>query len=104
MEIAASSADHDLCKKRTVYCCNGVQEYLVWEVSERRLHWFRLHEGTYVPMLPDEQGMLRSHVFPGLWLPVEPFLNDDRTTVMTEVQRGLATPEHAAFVVRLRGG
>ena len=35
VEIAASSAAYDLYEKKTVYRRNRVQEYIVWQVSER---------------------------------------------------------------------
>ena len=43
-------------------------------------------------------GILHSMVFPGLRLAVEALLARDLATVLTELQRGLDTDEHAAFV------
>jgi Uma2 family endonuclease len=40
-EIAASSAAYDVHDKLRVYRRNQVQEYLVWQVHEHRLDWWR---------------------------------------------------------------
>ncbi len=68
VEIAASSASLDLHDKLRVYCRNQVQEYLVWRVFERQFDWFRLTQGEYIQLKPNADGVICSHVFPGLWL------------------------------------
>ena len=102
VEIAASSASYDLHDKLSAYRRNGVNEYLVWRVLERRFDWFVLAGDDYVPLTPDDAGILRSNMFPGLWLDVEALLAGDNGRVLTTLQRGLSTPEHAAFVTRIR--
>jgi len=57
-----------------------------------------LSEGEYVPVTPDAEGVIRSQVFPGLHLAVDKLLEGDLAVVLAELQKGLATPEHAAFV------
>lgn len=69
-EIAASSASYDLNDKLNAYRRNGVQEYIVWQIYENRLDWFSLKEGNYVNLQPDATGVIRSDIFPGLWLSV----------------------------------
>lgn len=101
-EITASSASYDLHDKRRAYQRNGVQEYLVWQVQEHRLDWWRLRDDAYVPLAPDAQGTMRSAVFPGLWLAVPALLAGNLAAVLAMLQTGLATPEHGAFVERLR--
>ena len=101
VEVASSSVAYDLYDKKRVYRRNGVQEYVVWQVYDRRLDWFRLQEGAYVPLSPDEDGIARSRIFPGLWLAVGALLEGDLPTVLAELRNGLATAEHAAFVERL---
>ncbi len=100
-EISGSSAPRDLGQKLEVYRRSGVQEYIVWQIYEDQLTWFELHEGQYVPLTPDEDGIVHSHVFPGLCLDVQAMLEGDLRQVMAGLQRGLASPEHAAFVERL---
>lgn len=102
VEVATSSAAYDLHDKFHVYRRNQVQEYLVWQVYDRRLDWFALNEGRYVPLVP-QGATLESRVFPGLRLAVDAMLNGDLAAVMAELQSGVQTPEHAAFVQRLRG-
>ncbi|MCC5899973.1 MAG: hypothetical protein EA395_10570 [Phormidium sp. GEM2.Bin31] len=52
--------------------------------------WFRWHEGTYQPLAADDRGILRSEVFPGLWLAVDALLEGDLRTVKEVLELGLA--------------
>ncbi len=102
VEIAASSAAYDLHDKLRAYRRNGVQEYLVWRVYEKQLDWFMLIDDEYRPLTPDTAGLLHSRIFPGLRLAVEALLAGDVEQVLAELQTGVETPEHAAFVKRLQ--
>ena len=77
VEIAASSAAYDLRDKKIVYQRSGVLEYLIWQIYERRLDWFYLHEDEYEPLLPDADGITRSRAFPGLHLDASALLAGD---------------------------
>ena len=44
-----------------------------------------------------EEGIVRSQVFPGLWLAVEAMLAGEMATVLSVLQAGLGTIEHEAF-------
>jgi Uma2 family endonuclease len=103
VEIAASSAAYDLREKKIVYQRSGVLEYLIWQIYERRLDWFYLHEDEYEPLLPDADGITRSHAFPGLHLDATALLAGDLARVLAILQAGLSTDEHAAFALRLQG-
>lgn len=98
VEVAGSSASHDLHTKLHVYRRNGVQEYIVWQVYDNKLDWFQLVEGVYEPLAADEQGVIKSLVFPGLYLDVEVLLRGDRAQVLAVLETGLASAEHASFV------
>jgi Uma2 family endonuclease len=100
-EIAASSASYDLRDKLKVYRRNQVQEYLVWQVYNQKIDWFRLREGEYIALSADESGIIRSEVFPGLWLGVSALLSGNLIEVQSVLQMGLATPEHQAFIENL---
>jgi Uma2 family endonuclease len=100
-EVAASSASYDLHAKLRVYRRNGVREYIVWRVLDREIDWFVLRAGQYERLSLDAEGLYRSEVFPGLWLDPAALLRGDLATVLAVVHRGLASPEHAAFVSRL---
>jgi Uma2 family endonuclease len=104
VEVAASSATYDLREKKTVYQRNGVREYLVWQIYERRLDWFCLHEDEYEQLLADVEGIIRSQIFPGLDLNVPALLDGNLAQVLATVQVGIQTAKHAAFVERLRIG
>ena len=101
VEIAGTSADYDLQDKFEVYQRCGVQEYIVWQTQERRLDWFQLVNGEYVAIAPNAEGVIESQVFPGLRLAVAALIEGDRAKVSSELQSGLQTTAHAAFVERL---
>lgn len=100
-EVAASSVANDLYDKKRAYRRNGVKEYIVWQVLDQKLDWFVLRDGEYVVQESDEAGVIRSKVFPGLWLAVSALLEGDMASVLGVVQEGLKSPDHAAFVKRL---
>jgi Uma2 family endonuclease len=101
-EVAASSVSIDLHTKFRIYQRSGVREYLVWRVLDQAVDWFVLRAGQYEQLVPDTRGVLRSEVFPGLWLDTAALLRGDIAAVLATVQHGLASPEHGAFVLRLR--
>jgi len=100
-EVASSSVSVDLHTKFHVYQRNGVREYLVWRVLDQAVDWFVLRSGQYEHLVPDPQGVLRSEIFPGLWLNTVALLQGELAAVLATVQQGLASAEHAVFVSRL---
>lgn len=86
VEVSASSASYDLFEKKALYLRNGVLEYVVWQLYEQRLDWFRLEGSEYVPQAPDESGVFESRVFPGLRLPIAALLAGDVAAVMSAVR------------------
>ncbi len=101
VEVAASSASYDMHSKRRVYRRNGVQEYLVLLTLEEEVVWFFLEDGEYNRLVPDDQGVLRSRVFPGLWLHLEHFWNGTLPGLTDTLQQGLASQEHVDFAAKL---
>jgi Uma2 family endonuclease len=101
VEVAASSASYDLREKRRVYRRNGVREYIVWQIYDGRLDWWALREGEYQPLQPDAAGVVKSEVYPGLWLDVPALLANDPAKALATLQQGIASEEHAAFVAKL---
>ena len=101
VEIAASSAAIDLGDKKRAYRRNGIPEYIVWQVFDRKVDWFCLEEGDYVSLPVDADGTIRSRVFPGLWLAVEDLLAGNMLRVLAVLQAGLAAAEHEIFVQQL---
>ena len=103
VEVAASSEGYDLHAKLQAYRRNGVREYLVWRVLDEAVDRFAAAEGRFDRLAPDPDGLLRSLVFPGLWLDPEALIRGDLAAVLEVVRRGTASPEHAEFAARLRG-
>ena len=103
VEIAASTANIDFRDKKEVYRRNAVPEYIVWRVLDGELDWFVFSRGEYVSLTPDAGGVIRSHLFTGLWLDVSALLAGDMPQVLATLQTGLADVEHAAFRQQLSG-
>jgi Uma2 family endonuclease len=101
-EVAASSASYDLHDKLNAYRRNGVQEYVVYRVFDRKVDWFVLKEGRFEALAPSADGLLRSAIFPGLWLDAAALIRGDLATVLAVVQQGLSSPEHTEFAARLQ--
>jgi Uma2 family endonuclease len=100
VEISASTATIDLRDKKRVYRRNQVKEYLVWQVMDHRIDWFSLQE-EYISLLPDAAGIIRSRVFPGLWLAVSALLDGDMPSALATLQTGLNSDAHQEFVQQL---
>jgi Uma2 family endonuclease len=101
VEVSASIVSIDLHTKLRVYRRNNVREYVVWRVLDEVIDWFILRDGEYARLSPGEDGIYRSEVFPGLWLDPKALVGADLASVLGVLGRGLADPEHAAFVARL---
>ncbi len=97
VEVAATSASYDLNQKKRVYARSGVAEYVVYLAYEQRVIWFKLREGVYEELQPDEKGVLKSEQFPGLWLQPDALLAGEISHLLETLQRGLASPDHSTF-------
>lgn len=98
IEVASSSASYDLHDKKDVYGQFGAREYIVWRTRDRKLDWFRLENNEYVRVEPDVEGVIESSIFPGLRLAVPALLAGNIAAVLAELQKGLASDAHQAFV------
>ena len=101
IEVAATSANYDMHDKKRVYARSGVAEYLVVLTFEQEVHWFVLRQGEFERLAPSEDGILRSEVFPGLWLDVEALWRHDLAALLSVLQQGIHSEAHAAFVASL---
>ena len=101
VEVAASSASYDLHDKKRAYRRNGVQEYLVWQASSQSFIWFSLQAGEYVALTADGSGILRSQIFPGLWLNVDAFVTGNLSRVLETLREGIDSAAHQEFVRQL---
>jgi Uma2 family endonuclease len=101
IEVAKSSRGYDLGTKKLAYERTGVREYLFVGVDPEEVRWFVLRDGVYDEITPGDDGLYRSEIFPGLWLNASALYDEDPIGLAAALDRGLATPEHAAFVARL---
>ena len=74
-------------------------EYLIWCTEDETLDWLALEGDEYRPLTPGDDGILRSLVFPGLWLDWRALLQSNGAGVMEALTKGLQSGEHARFVV-----
>ncbi|PWU17274.1 MAG: Uma2 family endonuclease [Verrucomicrobia bacterium] len=101
-EVAASSASIDAREKLASYRRSGACEYVLWLTEEVALNWWVLEEDEYRPLQPGPDGILRSRIFPGLWLDRAALLAEDGAKVMEKLQEGLRSSEHELFKAELR--
>jgi Uma2 family endonuclease len=101
VEVAHASRKVDLGPKLAEYERTGVLEYLVVTLAPEEIHWFGRLDGRFAPMTSSPDGLFRSEVFPGLWLDPVALFAEDVDRLLTAVDRGRATPEHAAFAAEL---
>ena len=101
VEVSDSSRRLDLGPKLLAYERAGVIEYIVFAVAPAEVFWFARRDGRLVRIKPDADGLHRSIAFPGLWLDPVGLLNRDGPELLAALGRGLASPDHAAFVARL---
>src|SRR5438552_2920140 len=98
VEIVASSSAYDLHQKKGAYRRNGIREYLAWITGERCVVWWELRQADYQEIALAPDGLLKSGVFPGLWLDTGALLRGDMKAVLAALRRGLDSADHAAFV------
>ncbi len=102
VEVSSSTESIDLHRKKRDYEKAGVREYVVLALRMQQVFWFVRQRGKYREVALPADGIFRSRVFPGLWLDAEALLGKNRPRVLAALRQGLASPEHAAFVAKLR--
>ena len=58
-------------------------------VEEQRVEWRILAGDRYVLLAPDTDGLLKSRIFPGLWLDRKALLGEDLAALAAAVELGL---------------
>lgn len=101
VEVSLTSTEIDFGPKMALYARAGVREYITIEPNKESFTWRRLVAGSYRPIKPDAAGVLHSQVFPGLCIDPAVFWARDSRGIRLALERGCATPAHAAFVKRL---
>src|SRR5262249_35155602 len=100
-EIASTTESLDLHGKKADYEKAGVKEYMVLALRQEKVFWWAARRGKFKQLLPGQDGIFRSEIFPGLWLDPQALLDLNSARLLAVLQLGLASPEHAAFVARL---
>ncbi len=101
VEVAASSRARDLGPKAKLYLKAGVCEYLTALVEEERIVWRELHQAEWRDVAADGDGILRSRVFPGLWLHEAAMWRRDLAKVLDVLGQGMASAQYAEFAQAL---
>jgi Uma2 family endonuclease len=89
IEVCLTSASYDLYEKKALYERVGVQEYLCFLVGENRVSAFQLQEGAFRALEPDADGVVKSAIFPGLWLDTRAILAGRAAEALATLERGL---------------
>ncbi|MDZ7336892.1 MAG: Uma2 family endonuclease [candidate division KSB1 bacterium] len=71
-EIVSSSTRYlDRGKKRKLYAKHGVKEYWLIDPYRQTTEFLYNHQGNWMPLPIDENGIFRSSAIPGFWLRVD---------------------------------
>ena len=83
-----------------------MREYVTALVEEERIPWREVHGYGWRELTADSAGILRSRVFPGLWLDEAAMWRRDLAQVLDVLGQGMASAEHVGFAQSLavRGG
>lgn len=101
VETSLSSSSYDLHQKKELYQAAGVEEYIVILLNGPAVRWHRLVGHRYQEFQITPEGIIKSVVFPGLWLKVDALLTGNSTKLLETLELGLASTEHAEFVDEL---
>ena len=81
--VSPDSQARDRGEKFYEYEEGGVLEYWIIDQTRRRAEFYRLQEGTYKLIEPDDTGIYRSTAIEGLWLKVDWLWQDPLPTLMS---------------------
>ena len=101
VEVSHTTSPKDMGAKLRLYERSGVLEYVTVRPRQQQVVWRELIGARYRENDPDEDGGLRSRIFPGLWLDAAALWACDLPALAATVQQGIATSEHAEFVEQL---
>jgi Uma2 family endonuclease len=100
-EIADSTESIDLHSKLRDYERAGVHEYMVAALHAERVFWFMRRRGKFKERTSEKDGIIRSEIFPGLWMPPAAFLARDAKRLMAVLRQSVVA---GARVVRCAVG
>ncbi|WOO43320.1 hypothetical protein [Rubellicoccus peritrichatus] len=84
--------------RRSLFEQCGVIEYVAWFTLETKLHWNRLHEGSYIVVDEDEKNLIQSSALPGLWFPIDAVAQHDMFAILAKISQGITRREHHDFM------
>lgn len=91
VEITHSSSARDLGPKGNLYLTYGVREYVVVLTRKSEVVWREAASGRYRKLPMGDDGIIRSRVFPGLWLDVQALWRGAALEVRKTLELGLAS-------------
>jgi Uma2 family endonuclease len=100
-EVSWATESIDLHGKKRDYERAGICEYIVAALRQQKVYWFVRRRGRFRDLAPGKNGVIRSEMFPGLWLDADALLRRDRKRLLAVIRQGLASPEHEAFMAKL---
>jgi Uma2 family endonuclease len=89
VEITHSSSARDLGAKSDLYRRSGVREYLVILTQGPDVLWREVTGNRYRRLAPTSAGILKSRVFPGLWLDLPALGQNDQTRLLETLRNGI---------------
>ena len=95
-DSTSAEVKRDTEEKRDGYARAGVKEYYILDPTDRHMHFYRLGvAGDYEEIEPDEEGVIRSQVLPGLQFRREDLLREPRLAELArdDVYAGYVIPE-----------
>ena len=100
LDVFDSEDNQDFLRRRERFCKFGVHEYLVaFDDQPPGLLWHRLDAGCYGLIEPDEDGIIKSHALPNLWLPQKALQHRDWWAVLGCIERGASRRANLASSV-----
>lgn len=99
-EISSTTVAYDRGPKLRTFLRHQVSEYLIWRVEDALFEWYFLNDSEYSLLEPDQKGIIRSQVFPGLWLDTTAMLAGNLAAVIDCVREGLQSPQHQEFLAK----
>jgi Uma2 family endonuclease len=91
VEVTTDSSSFDLQVKRRVYERQGVREYVVWRTQDGEIDWFVLRQSSYERLEPESNGILKSVMFPGLWIQAKQRREPLMRALLDTLREGLAS-------------
>jgi hypothetical protein len=92
-------------RRADVLAAGGVGEYLLMHIQSWSIHWYRTEDGRPRLIAPDDRGIIKSSVLPGLWVSAWAILGGegrDRDW-KAPIDQGVQSPEHADLMRDIRG-